>query len=120
MTMAQPISEATDRVMAALVAGLELEFGTGAAHALAQRFLDAEEGDFRWDARLHERWLGAYDFSDLDDDLVLDRVAILGKLNGRWFAASMIVDGDGQAHGLLGCRDFHRLRAAEEAYDRLH
>lgn len=34
MTMFQPVSVASDRVMAALVAGLELEFGRGAAAAL--------------------------------------------------------------------------------------
>src|SRR3546814_7858594 len=52
------------RVMKALVAGLELEFGRGAGKALAGRFLEAEEVDFRWEARVEERWLGAYDSID--------------------------------------------------------
>src|SRR3546814_10638515 len=43
------------RVMKALVAGLELEFGRGAGKALAGRFLEAEEVDFRWEARVEEQ-----------------------------------------------------------------
>jgi hypothetical protein len=70
-----------DRVMAALVSGLELEFGRGAGEALAHRFLDAEEADFRWDARVEERWIATYE--DIDDDgLALDRIAICGRLDG--------------------------------------
>ena len=37
MTMFQPISVASDRVMAALIAGLEIEFGRGVGEALARR-----------------------------------------------------------------------------------
>ncbi len=48
MTMFQPISHNVDRVMATLIAGLELEFGRGAAEGLAQRFIDAEDVDFHW------------------------------------------------------------------------
>jgi hypothetical protein len=70
-----------DRVMAALVSGLELEFGSGAGEALAHRFLDAEEADFRWDARVEERWIATYE--DIDDDgLALGRIAICGRLDG--------------------------------------
>jgi hypothetical protein len=69
--------------------------------------------DFRWDARLEERWLGAYE-SPHDDDLELDRIAICGQLDGRWFSATMLVDGDGQPHGMTGCRRFRsRVRARE-------
>jgi len=50
------ISAAADQVMAKLVAGLEIEFGRGAAGALAARFLEAEESDFVWDARVCEGW----------------------------------------------------------------
>src|SRR3546814_7092974 len=96
--MSQSIGTASNRVMEALVAGLELEFGSGAGEALAHRFLDAEETNFRWDARVEERWLGAHGGLD-DEDLELDRVAICGRLNGRWFCATMLVNGDGQAHG---------------------
>jgi hypothetical protein len=58
MGMFQPISVASDRVMAALVSGLEIEFGHGVGEALAHRFLEAEETDFLWDARDMEPWIG--------------------------------------------------------------
>lgn len=92
-----------DKVVAALVAGLEREFGRGAAEGLARHFLDAEEVDFRWDARSEERWLGAYECPE-DAEFELDRVAICGRLDGEWFTAIMIVDGEGNAHGMTGCR----------------
>lgn len=118
MGVFQPVGSASDRVMAALVAGLELEFGSRAAAGLAQRFLAAEECDFHWDARTEERWLGCYE-APLDEDLELDRVAILGHIDGRWFAAVCIVDGDGHAHGMIGNRCFSTARAAREAYETL-
>jgi len=111
----QTIGAACDRVLAALVAGLEAEFGRGAGEALAQRFLEAEESDFLWDARVSERWLGAYRAQD-EDDFELDRVAIVGRLDGRWFVAVSLVDGDGNAHGLLARRSFAGERRAREAF----
>lgn len=123
MTMFQPIGAAsakdTDRVMATLVAGLEIEFGRGAGEALAQRFLEAEESDFLWDARVSERWLGAYQAQD-EEDFELDRVAIIGRLDGRWFVAVSIVDGDGNAQGLIGRRSFRSERRAREAFAATH
>jgi len=116
MSMVQPVSRASDRVMAALVAGLELEFGRGAGEALAHRFLEAEEADFLWDARVLERWLGSYDSLD-DEDFELDRIAILGRQGRRgWFVATMIVDGDGKARGMIGKRFFPLLREAYVAF----
>ncbi|MBV1691410.1 hypothetical protein KRR38_27930 [Novosphingobium sp. G106] len=115
MTVFQPIAQATDRVMAALVAGLEIEFGRGVSQALAQRFLAAEECDFLWDARVEERWIGAYDSSD-DDEIDLDRVKILGRLDGDWFVALMIVDGEGRAHGMIAKRRFKQRRGAEAEF----
>ena len=107
-------TEAADRVTAALIAGLEIEFGRGAGAALAERFLAAEEADFCWDARVEERWIGAYE-SVGDDGFELDRVAIVGRLKGRWFVAQMIVDGEGCAHGMIGKREFRSARAARKA-----
>jgi hypothetical protein len=115
MSQFSSISEASDRVMAKLISGLEIEFGSRAAEGLAQHFLDAEEVDFHWDARILERWLGAYEAQD-DDDLELDRVAVMGFLDGRWFVATCIVDGDGNAHGMLGCREFSNESAARKAF----
>lgn len=114
MDMFQAVSAASDRVIATLIAGLEIEFGRGAGEGLAQHFLSAENVDYRWAARASERWLGSYEGAD-DDDLSLDRVAICGRLDGKWFAATMIVDGDGEAHGMLGCRTFRSERGAREA-----
>lgn len=115
MTMVQPISAAADRVMAALVQGLEIEFGRGAGAALAHRFLEAEAVDFHWDARLQERWIGAYESID-EEDVELDRVRILGRLDGRWFVAVMIVDGDGNPHGMMGKRSFGRASDGRKAF----
>lgn len=115
MSMMQTIGMASDRVMAALISGLEIEFGRGAGEALAQRFLDAEEVDFHWDARILERWIGSYESLD-DDDPELDRIEIFGRLDGRWFVAMMIVDGDGNAHGMMGKRTFRLQGQAEAAF----
>lgn len=119
MTMFQSIGAASDRVVATLVAGLEIEFGRGAGEALAQRFLEAEESDFLWDARASERWLGAYESID-EEDFELDRVAIIGRLDGRWFVAVSIVDGNGNAHGLIGRRSFRSEARAGEAFAATH
>ena len=115
MGMFEPIGAATDRVMAKLIAGLEIEFGRGAGEALARRFLEAEEADLLWDARAEERWIGAYESND-DDDIELDRVRICGRLDGRWFVAVMIVDGDGNAHGVIAKRTFARRKQALAAF----
>ena len=115
MTNVSTITECTDRVMATLIAGLQIEFGSSAAEGLAHHFLEAEEVDFQWDARVSERWLGAYEAQD-NDDLELDRVSIMGRLDGRWFVATCIVDGDGNAHGMLGCLNFSSEKAAREAF----
>lgn len=119
MTMFQQVSVASDRVVAALVAGLQLEFGTPAAEALAARFIAAEECDFTWDARVEERWLGSYEALE-EDDFELDRVAVIGRLDGQWVVAVCIVDGDGSAHGMIGRRSFSKVRAARKAFEMLH
>jgi len=114
MDMSQSIGTASDRVMEALKAGLEIEFGRGAGEALADRFLEAEEIDFHWDARVDERWIGGCEGTD-EGDLELDRIAICGRLDGLWFYATMLVDGEGQAHGMTGCRQFRSLAMARDA-----
>lgn len=116
MTMVQSSGAVQARVRATLVSGLVQEFGHDVGAALAQRFLDAEEADFHWDARRSERWLGSYDASGEDGDFELDRVAIIGRFEGLWFVALCIIDGDGCPHGLLGRRTFASERAARRAY----
>ncbi len=115
MAMFQPISVAADRVMAALVSGLEIEFGHGAGEALAHRFLDAEESDFLCDAREMECWIGPFE-SVNDDEIDLDRVWIFRRLDGKRFVAVMIVDGDGNPRGLMGKRQFSRRHQALAAF----
>lgn len=115
MGMFQPIAVASDRVIAALVSGLEIEFGHGVGEALAHRFLEAEEAEFLWEARDMERWIGAYESTD-DEEIDLDRVRITGRLDGKWFVAVMIVDGEGNPHELIGKREFGRRRLALAAF----
>lgn len=115
MTYFQTIGSASDRVMAALVAGLEIEFGRGAGETLAERFLAAEACEFHGEARDQERWLGTYASVD-EDELELDRIAIIGWLDGRWFVAVCIVDGDEIAHGMMGRRTFEREDDARKAF----
>ena len=111
----QHIGAASDRVLDALVSGLEIEFGRSAGAALAHRFLEAEEVDFIWDARIEERWVGAYE-SEEEDVFELERIAIRGWLAGEYFVATMIVDGDGNAHGMIGRRNFESEAAAHAAF----
>jgi len=115
MGVFQNIEVASDRVFSALLSGLEVEFGRGAGAGLAQRFLEAEDVDFHWDARLQERWVGAYESLD-DDEFELDRIAILGRLDGEYFVATMIVDGDGNAQGMMGRRAFESESEASDAF----
>ena len=114
MGMVQSIGTASDHIMAALVAGLEIEFGRSAGKALAQRFLEAEESDFLWDARAGERWLGAYEALELDNE-GLDRIAIWGRLDGCWFMAIMLVDGEGMPHGTIAHRVCGSRKSARQA-----
>lgn len=123
MTVRTDIGVAAERVLAKLVAGLEIEFGHGAGEALATRFLEAEEVDFVWEARVCERWLGALECDGECGggrkeigEIELDRVAIVGCLDGGWYAAVSIVDGDGQAHGLMARRACASEGMAREAY----
>lgn len=115
MTIIHSIGTASDRVMTALAAGLDIEFGRGAGEALAHHFLEAEEVDFHWDARASERWIGCYESAD-DEELELDRIKVFGFLDGIWFVADMIVDGDGNAHAMMGKRSFMRERDAYLAF----
>lgn len=115
MAQLPSISDAADRVMAALVSGLEIEFGRQAGATLVERFLDAEEADFLWDARVEDHWLGGY-LGGEDGEIELDRVRILGRIDGRGFVAVMLVDGDGDAHGMLGKRSFERAEQVRRAF----
>jgi hypothetical protein len=118
-SIATAAATASDRFMGALVSGLELEFGRGAGEALTQGILEAEAADLRWDARDEERWIRAYNSPD-DEDFGLDRIAICGRLDGRWFCATMLVDGDGRSHGMMSCREFRSFVKARNAMLHAH
>ena len=114
MGMVQGIGTASDRIVATLAAGLEIEFGRGVGGALARRFLDAEESDFLWDARVQERWLGAYEgCGDGDDEL--DRIAVWGRFDGRWYMAILLVDGEGMPRGTMAHRACSSRKSARQA-----
>jgi hypothetical protein len=105
MTIMQTIEVASNDAVSALIAGLESEFGKGAGRGMAARFLAAEDTDFHWASRVSERFLGAFESLD-DEDVELDRVAIVGRLDGSWFTSICIVDGEGHPHGMICRRAF--------------
>jgi hypothetical protein len=95
--------------MAQGISGLEHEFGPITAQIIA-----GEEADFLWEARETERWIGAYEGSE-DEDFDLDLVAIVGRLDGAWFAAKLIIDGEGQAYDVVSRCNFTSRNAAYAA-----
>jgi len=98
-----------------LVAGLRTEFRTDNVELVAALFLDAEADDFRWDSRVAERGLGPCEDSE-EAEAALDRVAILGILAGRWYAACASIDGEGRLWAMHGCTEYAHRRDAERAY----
>ncbi|WP_454882617.1 hypothetical protein [Sphingomonas oryzagri] len=119
MTGMTIIRGTTTDAVSALIAGLEREFGSDAGRALADRFLAAEDTDFCWEARVEERFLGGYDSID-EEEFELDRVAIIGQLDGAWFTGICIVDGEGHAHGMISQRHFGSAKAARRAWVHVH
>ena len=115
MTMYQTIGMASDRVLHSLRAGSGIEDRRTLGDGIDRHILAAEEADFHWDARLSERWLGQY-FKVDDDEVELGRVAIFGRIDGRWFAATSIIDGDGMPHGITNRRTFDTRHEAEKAF----
>lgn len=103
-----------------LVQGLESRFGQSEGRALAEHFLGAERADFYWQARRRERFLGAYESLDDDEDRALDRVAIIGFWQGRWFVATCLVNGDGAVDSLIAWRHFAQASDAEKAFGNAH
>lgn len=108
--------DSADSVFQRLVAGLRTEFGDTAAEGLARVFVDAEAADFYWDARRDLRWLGSYESPDPDDDELLERVAVSGLLDGRFYVAVLVVDVDDGVHAMLGLRRFGSREEADQAF----
>lgn len=69
----------------------------------------AASGDHHWERRIGAYWSGA------KDGLELDRARIEGRLNGRWFVAVAIIDGEGNAPGMMGKRVFGGAIGAQKA-----
>ena len=119
MTMITIVQAASRDAYPALIAGLQAEFGRTESVAIAAHFLGAEWADFHWDSRVAERHLGAYESLD-DEDSELDRVAIMGRLQGIWFVATCLVDGNGAVHELNDVKLMPGETEAEEAFGRAH
>ncbi len=113
-----PVPEHHERIVSILVRGLTGTVGAAAATALAARFIEAEEADVLWDARLAERWIGRYESLDGLPDADLDRLAIIGKCGDDWFVAIVIVDGEGHPDGLIGRRRFSDFSEARQAFSK--
>ena len=115
MTMVQTIGMASERVLHCLATGRGIADRGSVGEIIDRHILAAEEADFHWDARLSERWLGQY-FNADDDEIELDRVATFGRIDGHWFAATSIIDGDGMPHGMTNQRAFDTRHEAERAF----
>jgi hypothetical protein len=118
MQSRSPVPEHHDRIVSTLVRGLADTVSAAAATVLAARFLEAEEADVLWDARLAERWIGRYESLDGVPDADLDRLAIIGKCGDVWFVAIVIVDGEGHPDGLIGRRRFSDFSEARQAFSK--
>lgn len=115
---------------------LDFQARTGARKAVTMRWTGAEElqgsvgarsgaqaggtgevaeEDWLWDARIAERWLGAYE-GEVEDGEEWDLVAILGQADGGWFAARMLVDGEGAPRQVAGRRNLQSKWAALRAF----
>lgn len=109
-----------DRVFERLVSGLETEFGSAAAEGLARVFVEAEGGDFYWEAREKMRWLGLWEGLDEEQVDALDRVAVAGVFDGRCYVAVLLVDGWDAVQALLGVRHFEERAEADDVFAKAH
>lgn len=119
MTMMTIVQAASRDAYPALLAGLEAQFGREGSIEIAAHHLAAELADFHWESRVAERWLGAYEGFE-DDETELDRVAILGRLQGTWFTAECLVDGNGAVHSISNLRLAAGEKEAETAFGIVH
>ena len=115
MTMFQTLGMASAQVLNSLETGYKIAERRTAGETIDRQILISGEADFHWDVRLSERWVGAYYSAD-EDEIELDRVAIFGRIDGRWFAATSIIDGDGMPHGIANRRIFDTRQEAERAF----
>ena len=62
-----------------------------------------------------ERWLGGFE-GEVDDGEEWDRIIILGQWQGCWFAAALLVDGNGAPRLVAGRRNLGSEAAAWRTY----
>jgi hypothetical protein len=79
-------------------------------------FLDAEADDFRWDSRVAERSLGPGEADAEEGETPLERVAVLGQMAGRWYAAIACVDTDGRLWAMHRCTEHSCREDAGRAF----
>lgn len=115
------IGKTSDHVFERIVSGLESSVGRRAAEGLARQFIEAERADFYWEARIAERWIGAYERLDEEEGRdwgeALDRVAVFGLLDGHYYVAVVLLDGQEGVEALLGVRQFAHRGEAERAFE---
>ena len=111
------IGKTSDHVFERIVSGLESSFGRSAAEGLARQFIEAEGADFFWEARIAERCIGTYERLDEEDSEPLDRLAVFGLLDGRYYVAVVLLDGLEIVEALLGVRKFDCRGEAERAFE---
>lgn len=120
MTQISILQAASRDAYPALLAGLEAQFGREVSVEIASHYLAAELADFHWESRVAERWLGTCESGDGDDEGELERIAIVGLLQGTWFVATCLVDGDGAVHALQNLALATDEVEAARAFDALH
>lgn len=118
MTMISIVQAASRDAYPALLAGLEAQFGGDGSVEIASLFLAAEWAEFHWESRVAEAWMGPYESLD-DDEIELDRVAILGRLQGTWFVAVCLVDGDGKVQDMSNLALAAGEKEVEKAFHKL-
>jgi hypothetical protein len=119
MTQISIVQAASRDAYPALLAGLEAQFGREVSVEIAGHYLAAELADFHWESRVAERWLGTCESVEADEEGELERIAIVGLLQGTWFVATCLVDGDGAVHTLQNLALAADAVAAERAFDAL-
>jgi len=74
---------------------------------------DGEDGeaDGIWDDRIAERWLSGFE-GEVDAVDEVDRIIILGQWRGCWFAAVLLVEGNGAPRLVAGRRNLGDEAAA--------
>lgn len=99
----------------ALLRDLAQEFGYEGIVATAARIIDAEWADFHWDGRIAEQNIGGFENFD-GNEQTLERVAILGYFQDRYYTAICIVDDARRVRWMTDLSIFDGFETAEGAF----